>query len=123
METKDPGNGKIERQIFVLEKLRQIKDPTTKFSGRIKTLIFDQNGFYFNGNTMKIDDMKGDYRHHRFWSSGMYYVHAGTEFKVEGKNIKESKKNAVVYIRSKDNPEIYVHIREIEDFINIDVSR
>jgi hypothetical protein len=85
--------------------------------------VYDQNGFYFNGNSMKIDGMKGDYRHHRFWSSGMYYVHAGTEFEKTGSGIGDSKKNAVVYIRSKANPEIYVHIREISDFVNIDVSR
>lgn len=70
---------------------------------------------------MKINDMKGDYKNHKFWSSRMYYVHAGIEYEGEQKSIRESKKNAIIYVSSKENPEIYVEISEIKDYVAMDV--
>lgn len=36
--------------IFVLELYRQFRDPTVKFSGRIKALVLDGESFYYSGS-------------------------------------------------------------------------
>lgn len=120
-ENRDKGYSKLFRQIFVF----QVEDSEKgKYIGKLKTLIFDSDSFYYNGNSMQIE-AEGDPRLHQFWSSESYYIHASTIARggdVFKNDIRSVKKHATLYICSKEDPDIYVQVTKLNDYVAIDVS-
>lgn len=130
IENRDKGDTSLFRQIFIFnEEERNTTNNKINYRGKLKTLIFDSDNFYYNGNSVEIKGV-GNPELHQFWSSQSYYISASTEVKfkdddempLDQMGFNQYSKKATINIVSKEDPDISFKIFEIEDYVHIEVS-